>query len=157
MKKHIIFAGFLFLLAGIAAAQIGPGRILYVSVKTIQLKSSTGLMAGTTGTLDYGEQVTVLQVNGKFVEVRSAENESLKGWTASDNFTTKRIITGSEATASAKEVALAGKGFNQEIEDSYRAKGELNYDEVDRMETFTADETRLAKFLEEGRLRTGEQ
>ena len=155
MKKFIIAVCFLVFIAGMAAAQIGPGRVVYVAVKTVQLKSSTGLLAGTVGTLTYGEQVTVTQVSGKFLEVQSADDSSLKGWTAADNFTTKKIVTGAEATASAKEIALAGKGFNQEIEDSYKTKDELNYDDVDRVEAITVDENELIRFLEEGRLSAG--
>ena len=54
------------------------------------------------------------------------------------------------------EVALAGKGFNQEVEDTYKAKGEYNFGDVDRVEAIVADEDELARFIKEGLLSAGE-
>lgn len=155
MKKILIVLCLVFLITGFAAAQIGPGRTLYVNVKTIDLKSSTGVFAGTVGTLNYGDQVTVIKVDGKYVEVKSGENVSLTGWTASANFSTKKIITGNSSSASAKEIALAGKGFSQEVENTYSTQGMLNFADVDKVEAITTDEAELARFIEEGRLSAG--
>jgi hypothetical protein len=142
--------------AGFAAAQVAQGGTLYVAVKTAALKSSTGFFASTRGTLTYGDRVTVLQVSGKFVEVRSA-NSSLTGWTASANMSARQIISGNTNTLSARETALAGKGFNQEVENAYKAKGSLNYADVDRVEAITVTETGLKGFLEEGHLSMGDK
>jgi hypothetical protein len=57
---------------------------------------------------------------------------------------------------SANEVALAGKGFNQEVEDAYRNQGNLNYADVDLVEAITVSEDDLRRFLEEGRLSMGD-
>ena len=154
MKRKAIVICLVLFAAGFAAAQIGPGRTVYVAVRNISLKSSTGLLAGTVTTLNYGDEVTVKQVDGKYVEV-SAGNSSLTGWAPSANFTTKKIIAGSEATTSAKEVALAGKGFSQEVENSYSTQKQLNFDDVDKIEAIKTDETALMRFIEEGRLSTG--
>jgi len=154
MKRKAIVICLALFVAGFAAAQIGPGRTVYVAVKTISLKSSTGLLAGTVATLNYGDEVTVKQVDGNYVEV-SAANSSLTGWAPSANFTTKKIIAGSAATTSAKEVALAGKGFSQEVENSYSTQKQLNFDDVDKIESITADEADLMRFIEEGRLSPG--
>jgi esterase/lipase superfamily enzyme len=155
MKKYLIVGCLVFFIAGFAAAQIGPGRTLYVSVKTVDLKSSSGLIANTVTTLNYGDEVTVKQVNGKFVEVRSVKDPSLSGWTASANFSTKKIISGNTSTMSAKEVALAGKGFNQDVENSYSTQGQINFSDVDKIETITIDDSTLTRFIEEGHLSTG--
>jgi hypothetical protein len=90
------------------------------------------------------------------VEVRSAANSSLTGWTASANLSARQIVPGNTATVSARETALAGKGFNQEVEDSYKKQGNLNYADVDRTEAITVSEANLKRFLEEGRLSTGD-
>ena len=156
MKKILIVICLLFFVTGFAAAQIGPGRALYVSVKTVQLKSSTGLLASNTATINYGDEVTVIRVDGRYVQVRSAENASITGWTASENFSTRRIIPGNAPSATASEVALAGKGFNQEVENSYKAQGVFNYADVDRVEMITADIEELIRFIRDGRLSAGE-
>lgn len=53
--------------------------------------------------------------------------------------------------ASGKEVALAGKGFNAEVEAQYR-KGHrnVNYPAVDRMELVQISPQEMATFLEQG-------
>jgi hypothetical protein len=157
VKKLITAIGLIIFVAGFAAAQVSRGGTLYVAVKTVPLKSSTWFFAGTKGTLNYGDRVTVLQVNGKWVEVRSANNSSLSGWTQSANMSVRQIVSGNTSTASAKDLALAGKSFNQEVEDAYKTKGNLNYADVDKIEAITVSEADLLRFIEEGHLSTGAQ
>jgi len=156
MKKLMIVFCLTLFITGLASAQISRGGTLYVAVKTVALKSSTGFFASNRGTLNYGDRVTVLQVNGRYVEVRSASNSTLTGWTASANLTTRQVVSGNTSTASAREVALAGKGFNQDVENSYRSRGNLNYADVNRVEAITVSENVLRQFLEGGRLSTGD-
>jgi len=154
MKKNLIVFCLALFVTGFASAQIGPGRVVYVSVKTIDLKSSTGMFAGTVATLNYGDEVTVKQVNGKYLEV-TASGSSSTGWAASEKFSTKKIVTGSQTVTSAKEIALAGKGFDQEIENTYSAQKQIDFENVDKVEAITADETELMLFIEKGNLSSG--
>jgi uncharacterized protein YgiM (DUF1202 family) len=156
MKKMIITCALCLCIAGLAAAQVARGGTLYVAAKTVALKSSTGFFARTQATLNYGTQVTVLQVNGKWAQVRSAANPSLSGWTASANLTAKRVVSGNAGSASAKEIALAGKGFNQEVENVYKSQGRFNYADVDRTEANTVSSGDLYQFLVEGHLSLGD-
>jgi hypothetical protein len=156
MKKMFVLMIMGLVTAGFLSAQVAKGGTLYVAVKTVTLKSSTGFFASNRGTLNYADVVKVLQVSGKFVEVRSAANSSLTGWTASANLSAKQIVSGNTSTISAKETALAGKGFNQEIEDVYKTKGNLNYAAVDRVEAVAVREADILRFLEDGRLSKGD-
>jgi uncharacterized SAM-binding protein YcdF (DUF218 family) len=156
MKRSIIVFCLALFITGIASAQVSAGGTLYVAVRNAALKSSTGFFASTRGTLNYGDRVTVVRVSGRFVEVRSVANSSLTGWIASANLSQRQVVSGNTSTASAREVALAGKGFNQEVENSYRSQRNLNYADVDRTETITVREADLRRFLEEGRLSMGD-
>ncbi|WP_461255956.1 SH3 domain-containing protein [Treponema sp. R80B11-R83G3] len=157
MKRNVFIFCLILFVTGLAAAQVKAGGILYVSVKTLTLKSGTGFFASNRGTLNYGDQVTVIRINGNFAEVKSAANSSLTGWTATTNLSVKQIVTGSSSTATAKEVSIAGKGFNREIEDSYKnQKSNLNYADVDNAEAVVVREEDIKRFLEEGRLRMGD-
>ena len=157
MKKLLIGICLVLFITGFAAAQVSRGGTLYVSVKTVTLKSGTGFFASNRGTLNYGDRVTVIQVSGKFVEVRSATNASVTGWTASANMSARQVVAGTTSTATQREVALAGKGFNQEVEQSYRnEQRNLNYADVDKVEAITVNEAELRRFLEEGRLKMGD-
>jgi len=156
MKKSVFVFCLILFVTGFAAAQASKGGTMYVAVKTVALKSSTGFFASTKGSLNYGDKVTILQINGRNAEIRSTSNSSITGWTATANLSVKQIVSGNTNTASAREVALAGKGFNQEVENAYKTKGKLNYTDVDKVETFSVNEAELKKFLEDGLLAMGE-
>ena len=155
MKKMFALLVFVLLVSGVLSAQISRGGTAWVASKTAALKTSTWFFAGTRGTLQMGAQVTVLQVNGNWAEVRSTATSSLSGWTSVSNLSSRQIVsTGTGASAS--ELALAGKGFDQDIENAYRADGNLNYADVDRTEAITVSQEDLYTFVTEGRLVTGE-
>ena len=156
MKKSVFVFCIILFAANFASAQVKKGGTMYVSVKTASLKASTGAFAGTTGTLEYGEKVTIIQIDGKNAEIKSAANPSITGWIPVANLSAKQVVTGTSSTASAKEISLAGKGFNQEVEDAYKSKGKVNYADVDKIETQSAKGAELKKFIEDGRLAMGE-
>jgi hypothetical protein len=55
---------------------------------------------------------------------------------------------------SSDEVALAGKGFTPEVENSYRAKHpEMDFAQVDRVESFKVPPAKLQAFIQEGELK----
>ena len=154
MKKIIIMILLTVFAAFFSFAQ-AKGSTMYAATKSLELKAAAGNFASAKGRLEYGEQVTVLQVDGTWVEVRSTVNSSVSGWTASANLTSRRIVAGSAATTTAQEAALAGKGFNQEVEDSYKADAKLNYAEVDNIEKTQVSDAELQKFITEGSLKAG--
>jgi uncharacterized protein YgiM (DUF1202 family) len=158
MKKFVVLLGLGLLVAGAVSAQVARGGTLYAAAKTVQLKSSTGFFAKTNGTLSYGDAVTVLQVNGKWVEVRSSGGSAITGWTASANLSAKRVLaSGGTGSASANEIAMAGKGFSEEVENAYKAEGKnLNYQGVDATEAIKIPEQELYNFITEGRLSLGD-
>jgi uncharacterized protein YgiM (DUF1202 family) len=157
MKKNFLLVFGLLLIAGTVFAQVSKGGTLYAASKNVALKSSTGFFAKNQGNLSYGQQVTVLAVNGKWVQVQSASGTKISGWTASSNFSTKRIIAAGSASASASEIALAGKGFSEEVENAYKTEGSLNYADVDKTEALTVSENDLLNFLTEGHLSIGDK
>jgi len=157
MKKNLILLCVgLFAAASALQAQAVKGGTMYVAAKTVELKSSTDFFASARGTLAYGAAVSVLQIKGKWAEVQSTTGSSVSGWTTVTNLSAKRIVAGSGSGATANEVALAGKGFNQEIENSYKAGGKLNYADVDRTEAQKVSKQELRNFIVEGHLSLGD-
>ncbi|MDR0324376.1 MAG: hypothetical protein LBI12_08030 [Treponema sp.] len=155
MKKIIILLFIGLVAAGFAAAQVSAGGTLYVAVKTVSLKSGTGIFTSDRGTLAYGDRVTVLRVSGNNVEIRSAANSSLTGWAPRSSFTVNQINQGAVGNVSEREQAMAARGFNQEVENTYKTQGNYNYADVDRVEAITFNAADLRRFLEEGRLAMG--
>ena len=156
MKKIIILLCLFACVAAMAMAQAKAGGTMYVAIKKLDLKSSTGVFAKTQATLQYGAQVTIVQISGKWAQVRLASDASQTGWTATANLTAKRVVEGASATASAQEVALAGKGFSEEVENAYKANGKLNYADVDRTEQAEVPLDELEAFIREGQLSMGD-
>jgi len=160
MKKIIVVLCVCVSVAAVLPAQAAKGGTMYVTAKSVELKSSTDFFASARGTLQYGAAVTVLQIKGKWAEVRSAAGSQVSGWTAVANLSSKRIVPGSSGGtggATASEVALAGKGFSQELENAYKAGGKLNYADVDRTEERKVSKPELYDFLVEGRLFQGDK
>ena len=156
MKKLFVLTALFLLISGVAfSQQLAANRSAWVASKKATLKSSTGFFASTRGTLDMGAEVLVIRISGNSAEVRSIANSSLSGWTAVSNLSARRIVAaGTGATAT--EVALAGKGFNQEIENAYKAGGTLNFADVDKTEAIVVTQDELYRFVTEGHLFTGE-
>jgi len=65
------------------------------------------------------------------------------------------LLTGTPVKqTSSDEVALAGKGFTPEVESGYRAKHpEMNFAQVDKIESIKVDSTTLQAFIKEGDLK----
>jgi uncharacterized protein YgiM (DUF1202 family) len=141
------------IITGAAAAQIAIGQTVYVTAKSLPLKSGTSFFARTLGTLVYGDKVTVIQLNGKWAQVEHWGRTTIIGWTAQANLTTKRITAaGRTGSVSSREVAMAGKGFNEEVENIYRETTGVDFDAVDALETVKVPDEDMMVFIGEGHL-----
>ena len=155
MKKLVMVCVLALLVSTALFAQLRSGTNAWISTRTAAVRTSTWFFAGTRGTLQYADEVRILQTSGNWAEVRSIENTALSGWVAASSLSTRRIVP-SGAGADVSEIALAGKGFSQELEDIFRAQGELNYADVDRAEAITVSMDELYQFIRAGRLNIGE-
>jgi len=144
----------LFLSVLVAVVPVFAASKLYVSVQNAELKKSPSYFAKTVSNIAYGTQVSVLKKDGKWTQIKSG---SKTGWISSSSLTKKKIVaSSSKANASAKEISLAGKGFTQEIENSYKNSSGTDYAAVDRIETITVPASKEANFLIEGSLNNGD-
>ncbi len=158
MKK--VFLLVVLTLVGLCAFAAGfkKGDTVYVSTKTAVLKNGDGNFAKDVATVNYGDQLKVLSVSGKKVQVQIKDKKT-SGWIASNSVTTKKIVkssTGNSVNASTKELALAGKGFSEETEEIYKnSGGDLDFSKVDLIEKASTNEQELEKFITEGHLLGG--
>jgi len=150
MRRLLLLLAMMFCMGSLLFSQTDANR-RYVAVKSTPLKSSTGFFGQDLRTLTQGEEVTLLRDDGKWAEVR-AGNQT--GWVASTSLSSRRVVA-SGAAVTASEVALAGKGFSQEIEIEYRRSG-LDFSVVDAMERMDVPGNELLGFINEGRLAGGQ-
>lgn len=144
----------LWLLLAAAGLAWGQARQMSVTVKEAQARATPSPLGAIVGTLAYATRVTVVAEQGAWMRV--ALPSGGEGWLHSSALTAKRIVLqagGSvQQTASSSEVALAGKGFNKELEDRYRTEKNIDYSWVDQMERFPVSPQQMAAFVRDGGL-----
>jgi uncharacterized protein YgiM (DUF1202 family) len=154
MKLIRIALIFGFLLATVAVTYSDVGT-MSVQIKEGQLRATPSFLGQVVGTVAYNEPVEALQQQGEWVNVKNAKNQT--GWihqSALAKKTTSMSAGGQAKTgASGQEIALAGKGFNPQVEEAYR-KGHprADYAAVDRMEAIRVSPPQMISFLGEGNI-----
>jgi uncharacterized protein YgiM (DUF1202 family) len=149
MSRLRIFSA-LFIVAAAAAF----ADDMSVQVKETQVRAAPSFLSKILDRLAYGDKVKVIseQKGWARVALRSGKGE---GWINLSALTRKNIVLKAGAenvsqSASSGEVALAGKGFNQEVEDKYRKDNHVDYTWVDRMAAFVVTPEQAEAFLEDG-------
>ncbi len=125
-----------------------------VQVNSTAMRGSPSFMGPVVQSLSYGDRVEVIEEGRGWIRVRAAGGSS--GWVQESALSRKRIVLSSGSNvssgASTEEVALAGKGFNEDVEKEYRSQSDLDYSWVDKMEEWERPVESLIAFLEEGDL-----
>jgi hypothetical protein len=139
-----------------AVAVLVAAETLIVKVQTTALRSEPKFYAPVIATLRAGAQLQQLQAQGDWLKVQVVGGQA--GWVHKSAVETKKFNLlasggGAKTQASAGEVALAAKGFNKQVEDSYKAKhGEANFAAVDAMLKVKATPEEVEAFLKRGKL-----
>ena len=150
---------------GLALALLAPalcwGEVLKVSQPNQSLYPDPDFASTPVGTVPVGAEVNVERQAGDWYKV---EYEGKTGWinrqafpapATASKFSLGGLLTGTPVKqTSGDEVALAGKGFTPEVETGYRAKHpEMNFAQVDKIESFKVDPATLQAFITEGDLK----
>ncbi len=128
--------------------------VLNVQVQEAQLRGTPSFLGKPVATVAYGDRVSVLASQGDWRQVRSAKGSS--GWLHQSALTAKTIKLKAGAqdvarTASGEELALAGKGFNSDVEADFKGKNpKIDFAWIDRMEQIKVSATEAGAFLKEG-------
>jgi hypothetical protein len=152
VKKKILILGLIILLLSVVF--LAAAQTLKVTVKTTKLRNRPKFYAASVATLEFGDSIQKLDQQGDWIQ--GMTTTGLQGWVhqsavekPSFSLTARRT----EGTGtSADEVALAGKGFNEQVEQEYRKTSDLDYTWVDRMAQMKISESEMERFLKEGKL-----
>ncbi|MFQ6037422.1 MAG: SH3 domain-containing protein [Candidatus Aminicenantales bacterium] len=155
MRKHLVIKG---ILAGVLVVGVVVllAETLIVKVQTTYLRKQPAYYAPTLAALKAGEALTRIEARDGWLKVRTSRG--LEGWVHSSALQTRRFRLAAlekslQTRATTEEVALAGKGFNKQVEKAYRARHKsLSFAEVDRMLKLKVSPEQLRRFLEKGRL-----
>ena len=143
----VLFAGAAF--AATMTVQVRKGRV----------RSRPSQLGRSVQAVAYGETVEVGELKRGWYPVTLADGK--QGWLHQSILSKKSIklhagTTDANLEVSSDEVALAGKGFNEQVEAELKAKTALDYAWVDRMAGFQVNEDQIIAFLAEGHLAGGD-
>ena len=132
-------------------------QVMSVQVRNGQLRATPSFMGSLVGSVAYGARVDILQQQGEWMKVKDAQ--SRMGWMHQSALTKQRIAmsagSGTAQTgASGEELALAGKGFNSDVEAEFKSKNRnIDFTWVDKMEKMKVTPQESSAFLKEGGVR----
>lgn len=138
------------------AAALLAAETFIVKVKTSSLRSSPKFYASTVLAIKAGDKLEKVASQGDWIQVKNAAGAT--GWIHKSALEPKKFnllasSTGVKSQATADEVALASKGFNKQIEDSYRAKNKgISFVWVDKMLLIKIPLNQELTFLKDGKL-----
>jgi hypothetical protein len=158
MNRLKPFFGLCLMLCLTASVGLASGNMMSVQIKKGVMRSTPSYLGKPVKNISYGKQVEVLGKKGKWINVAYG---SRKGWMNEAALTSKKIIMKAGASdaalaASSNEVALAGKGFNKQVESKYKSdnpNSKKNYREVDRLEKKRVSQREIQRFMKAGQLK----
>jgi hypothetical protein len=156
MPRHSkIIAAVFFFLALAGYAWPAGAETLSVQVKEGQMRSTPSFLGTIVARFPYGERVVLIEDRDGWKKV---SGKGVQGWMHSSALTTKTIVlkAGAENVqtgATGGEIALAGKGFSEEIEKQYKGQNKnVDFTWVDRMERFKVTPEEMQAFLKQGQV-----
>lgn len=130
-------------------------KSLSVQVREVQVKSSPNYLSGTVGTLNYGQPIEIVSDEGNWYQIAQPKGYIPKTATG----TAKANVDASKKFAakgvSNDETALAGKGFNPQVESQFKkdnAALAAAFSQVDRVERMNIPTPTLNQFIASGKL-----
>jgi len=154
--KRTLFILFLICLTTVSTLA-NERKLLSVQVKKTDIRFSPSFLGKILAEVSYGDQVEVRKEEGAWNMV-SLIGSDIKGWIHTSALTSKRIVlrpgtSDVKQVATSDEVALAGKGFNKEVEREFRVRNpNIDLSMIDRMEKIVISQDQIKRFLIEGEL-----
>ena len=151
-KQSVILSLALCLFATLALA--ATVKTMSIQIRKAELRDNPTPFGRIVSSLSYGDKVTIEEQTGPWMKVSAA---GVSGWVHSTALTTKTISMkageSAQTGASSGEMALAGKGFNAEVEAQFKSNHkDINFKLVDQMEKIVIPSSKIKAFAEEGGL-----
>ncbi len=143
----------LWALAALSGA--AQAATMSVQVQSGQVRSTPSFLGGVVATVGYGQPVEVVSTQGPWRQVKAPDGSV--GWMHETALTAKRASASSggaaAAGASGDEMALAGKGFNRDVEAQFKAAhADADFTWVDRMGALKVSGAEIERFVSGGGL-----
>jgi SH3-like domain-containing protein len=152
MSRRSLVVALVLVIAVVALA----AQQLSVQVRSTGLRQRPSYLGPVTTELSYGTRVEVIETRGPWRHVRSPGGKT--GWLHDSALSEKKLSLEAGATdaavaADSDELALAGKGFNEQVERAYREDNpEVDYGWVERMSSWRVTPAESREFLQRGEI-----
>ncbi|MEM7396332.1 MAG: SH3 domain-containing protein, partial [Verrucomicrobiota bacterium] len=144
---HVVIASLIAIMPPLSHA----GRKLQTQYEKVIVRSAPQPFGKKQFTLTYEDKVEELEAKGSWLKIKDLKTQQT-GWAPGKSFKKSSLAfsssTAGVGSATATEVAAAGKGFSAEVEQGMKEKNAaLNFAAVDRMEATVVDEDAMLSFL----------
>jgi hypothetical protein len=149
MRKLLLVLLAMLSVSLLSAQTVGDERA--ISVREAQLRTAPVFLSGVVARLPYGVLVEIAEVGEGWFLVRAVESGD-EGWITASAVEPPESLNlgagdGDRGNTTTREIALAGRGFNEQIESEYKDENDLDFSLVDQMEQFVLPPEQLAEFL----------
>lgn len=154
--KSALVISLFIVLTGFAVFAIEQ-KMMSIQVKKGALRSRPSFLGKIVAQLKYGDRVAVQDIKGSWYLIDNPRGKA-DGWMHSSALSMKKIVLKPGASdvaqaASSDEITLAGKGFNQQIENDFRSKNpQLDFSWINKMEKMTVSQSQIQAFVKKGQL-----
>lgn len=152
MPLPLVIAGFLLISTITLAAAMKS-----VQIKAGALRSNPSFMSKIVAKVAYGDRVEAVDNKNGWSKVTLAGAKQ-SGWIHDSALTHKKIVlTAGQSNvaqgATGDEIALAGKGFSEQVEREMKEKKpQLDFKMIDQMEKIVVSDSQMQNFLKEGQV-----
>ena len=152
MKKYFVFIFIVSICLSTLAHHLKDE--VSVHVKKAVLRSKPSFLGKKMGQLKYADRVEVLEENKTWYQIKTTSG--VVAWLHKSSTTEDEIkltVGSNTKKVSDKEQAIAGKGYNEQVEKEYRKTKPYNYPWVDKMQnSWVASDEDIQEFIKDGQL-----
>jgi len=156
MRRVILVIALTFVALMVVTLEAGDS--LFVQVRESELRLAPGFLSQIVEQLSLGDEVVYVGSRPGWFQVTFTETGQ-GGWIHEGSVRENKHTTlqlageGTTRTVSSREIALAGRGFSQDMEGSYGSDNELDFSVVDDLEARRIGPEEIVAFVLEANLR----
>ena len=155
MRTRISLIFFIFITFLIASGKYVNAETVTVITKQNAIRESCKFFSPVKATVHYNDVLDVISQTGDWYQVSFKGSQGCihKSAVEKKSISLSKITGSGSQSAAGEEVALAGKGFNPQVESAYKRQNpSLNFQAVNTIENYGVSENELINFIQGGKL-----
>lgn len=139
----------------VAVTLLAAEKMMSLQVRDGYLRAEPSFLGKIVTSVKYADRFAVVEEKGQWSKV-TVPGSGISGWIHVSALTKKKIVMKPgekdvELAASSGELALAGKGFNSDVEAQFKTQNkDIDFTWVDKMEKMVVSREEMKEFLKEG-------